>query len=456
MPQKKIFIEGMHCRSCEILLEEDLGKLSGVKRVDANFQKGTALLSGEGALPEDRAIIQVLEKAGYKLSVTDPTRQAPWITQDVKRFGMILFALTVAFLLFIILRETGFAGWSLGQSVSSANLSLIFLVGLVAGVSTCAALVGGLVLGVATRYSTLHPELSVREKLIPHLWFHLGRIGGFAVLGGLLGLIGEKLSVSIGFTAFITLLAGGVMFLLGFQLTELFPRLSRWGITLPKGLARFFGISQGEDKRYSHRGALLLGALTFFAPCGFTQAVQLAVVASGSAVFGFFAMPLFALGTVPGLVLLGGLGSVTRGFAREFLTAFIAVLLVGFGWWNITSGLQLFGIDTTIAQKSETTEQRAGTEYAPIENGVQVIRITQDSRGYHPSELPELKVGVPARLIITSTDTYTCAASFVIPEFDIKKQLQPGENIIDFVPERSGKLPFSCSMGMFRGSFEVR
>lgn len=456
MSQKKIFIEGMHCRSCEILLEEDLGKLSGVKRVNANFKKGTALLSGDGVLPGEQSIAQVLEKAGYKLSATDPTRQAPWVTQDVKRFGMVLFALTVTFLLFIIIRETGFAGWSLGQSVSSANLSLIFLVGLVAGVSTCAALVGGLVLGVATRYSTLHPELSVREKLIPHLWFHIGRVGGFAVLGGLLGFIGEKLSVSIGFTAFITLLAGGVMLLLGFQLTEIFPRLSRWGITLPKGLARFFGISQGEDQHYSHRGALLLGALTFFAPCGFTQAVQLTVVASGSALFGFIAMPLFALGTVPGLALLGGLGSVTKGFARELLTALIAVLLIGFGWWNITSGLHLFGIDTTVTKKNETTEQRAGVEYAPMEDGVQIIRITQDSRGYHPSELPELKVGVPARLIINSTDSYTCASAFVIPEFNIKKQLQPGENIIDFTPKKSGKLPFSCSMGMFRGSLKVR
>lgn len=455
MPQKKIFIEGMHCRSCEILLEEDLGKLSGVKRVNANFQKGTAFLSGDGALPDDGVIGGVIEKAGYTLSPTAPIYEVSWINLDVKRFGVLLFALALIIFLGLIIGELGWSEWSLSQASLSTNLSLILLIGLVAGVSTCAALVGGLVLGVATRYSTLHPELTVREKLVPHLWFHLGRVGGFAFLGGLLGLLGEKLSVSIGFTAFITLFAGGVMFFLGLQLTEIFPRLSRWSFTLPKGVARIFGVKQ-TDEKYTHRGAMILGAATFFAPCGFTQAVQLAVIASGSAFFGALAMPLFALGTIPGLALLGGLGSAAKGFAREFLTAFIAMLLVGFGWWNMTSGLHLFGIDTTITERSKTTEQEAGTAYAPLENGVQVIRITQDSRGYHPSELPELKVGVPARLIIYSTDSYTCAASFVIPEFDIKKQLQPGENVIDFVPKKSGKLPFSCSMGMFRGSLEVR
>jgi len=79
-----------------------------------------------------------------------------------------------------------------------------------------------------------------------------------------------------------------------------------------------------------------------------------------------------------------------------------------------------------------------------------------DADGYHPSTLPELSVGRPVRLIIDSEDTYTCASSFVIPGLGIEKRLKPGENVIEFTPTSSGEIPFSCSIGMYRGAFEVR
>jgi len=43
----------------------------------------------------------------------------------------------------------------------------------------------------------------------------------------------------------------------------------------------------------------------------------------------------------------------------------------------------------------------------------------------------------------------------IIPSLKIQKQLQPGENIIEFTPQKVGDLPFSCSMGMYTGVFHV-
>lgn len=453
MAQRKVYIRGMHCRSCELLLEDDLGKITGIKKTLANFRSGTVLLTYEGDEPRAADIERTVEAAGYAVSDGPPEAAVPWLTRDMEKYGLVLFSVAVVFILFLIGRANGWFTIGLGTDIDPTRLSLILLVGLAAGVSTCAALIGGLVLGLSSRYSALHPELSFRQRLIPQAWFHAGRIGGFALFGALLGFIGEQVSSSIGFTALLTLFAGLVMLFLGVQLTGLSPRLSEWSLALPKSLARRLGVSDTGDG-YSHRGALVLGALTFFLPCGFTQAVQLAVIASGSALLGAIALPVFAVGTLPGLLALGGFGSLPKGTARTWLFPFIAVCLIGFGGWNISSGLQLFGINAqTLAGTNDTVNDTAG--FAPLENGVQVVRIMQDARGYHPSNLPTLRIGVPARIIVDSRESYTCAATFVVPAFDIQRQLKPGENIIDFTPEKQGNIAFSCSMGMFRGALTV-
>ena len=64
-------------------------------------------------------------------------------------------------------------------SVDLSNLNsfpVVFLLGLTAGISTCMALIGGLVLGISTRFAEKHPHLSGKNKFIPHLYFNLGRI----------------------------------------------------------------------------------------------------------------------------------------------------------------------------------------------------------------------------------------------------------------------------------------
>lgn len=453
MAQKKVFIQGMHCRSCELLLEDDLGKLPGVKKVMANFRTGTAVLTYDTEVPKDADIAGIVNDAGYAVSTTPAKAKEPWFTSQPEKYGALLFSVAAVFILALLGSKFGWFTVGLGTDIDPTRLSLILLVGLAAGVSTCAALIGGLVLGLATRYSALHPELTFRQKLIPQVWFHAGRVSGFALFGALLGYVGEQLSGSLSFTALLTLFAGGVMLFLGLQLTGLSPRLSGWSIALPKGIARLLGLKSNREV-YSHRGAFFLGAFTFFLPCGFTQAVQLAVVASGSMLLGALAMPVFALGTLPGLLVLGSFGSLPQGTARKWFFPFIAVCLIAFGGWNITSGLHLFGISTPTFTDTRDAGSKSA-DLAPIENGVQVVRMVQDARGYHPSDLPTLRLGVPARLIVDSQDSYTCAASLVIPAYGIQRQLEPGENIIDFTPKKEGNLAFSCGMGMFRGSFEV-
>jgi uncharacterized protein len=332
---------------------------------------------------------------------------------------------------------------TLDVNAESASFFVVLMVGLVAGVSTCMALVGGLVLGISARHAEAHPEISTKQKFTPHLYFNLGRILGFGFLGGVLALLGSALQPSAGTLGLMTIIIGGVMIFLGLKLVEIFPALKEKSISLPKGISKFFGMHK-EQKEYSHKGSFITGALTFFLPCGFTQAMQLYAVSSGSFVDGVLIMSLFALGTAPGLLGIGGLASVFKGKKARVFFATTGLAVIILGWVNINNGSQLIfqGKAKTIAPSANNSLE------------IQEIKMTQESSRYSPNILTVEK-GKKVRWIITSANQFSCASSIVMPKYGISKNLVKGENIIEFIPTEIGEIPFSCSMGMYRGKFIV-
>ncbi len=80
---------------------------------------------------------------------------------------------------------------------------------------------------------------------------------------------------------------------------------------MPKFLAhRIYDQTNGAYKPWA---PFVLGAGTFFLPCGFTQALQFYVLAQGSAVTGATTMLVFALGTLPMLLAVGAVSSFSKG-----------------------------------------------------------------------------------------------------------------------------------------------
>ena len=301
MHQKIVLIRGMHCRSCELLLEDAIGGIQGVSKVKVDFRKGRATIEYGADIPSQKEIINAVKQAGYE--VGEPGK-LPWITKDATDWRYIIFGTVFLVILYYALRGTGILDFSLDEKNVTTGFAL--LLGLVAGVSTCMALVGGLILGVAARHAELHPEATAWEKFRPHLFFNAGRVLGYALLGGLLGLLGGVLQLSGGLLAFLTLAVGAVMIILGMKLTNLSPRISATSFTLPSSIARFLGINE-HQKEYSHKASMLTGALTFFLPCGFTQAMQLYAVSTGDFKSGAIIMGAFALGTAPALLCICGL-----------------------------------------------------------------------------------------------------------------------------------------------------
>ncbi len=442
-------IKGMHCKSCEILVEEELLKLKGVKKAEVNHRRDLAEIYYHGTSPDLNAINQAIEKAGYTVGKAEKKGWFSKNTADYQELGLAaLFLLG----LFFVLKGLGLTNLDiLPSDDGGVTVPLILLIGLTAGFSTCMALVGGLVLGASAKHNELHPEATALEKFRPHLFFNFGRVIGYAVLGGVLGLIGSTIELSNFALGIITIAVGLIMLVMGLQLIDIFPWANNLKLTLPKGLSRALGIGT-EQKEYSHKNAMLLGASTFFLPCGFTQAMQVIAISTGSFFYGGLVMGLFALGTVPGLLTVGGLVATVKGaMARKFFK-FAGLVVLLFAIFNLSNGLNLTGFNFAYGQTYSAIN--LNDPNVTLENGVQVVRMKELSNGYSPNSFT-IQEGVPVKWIIDAQAPFSCAASLTLPKYNIRKNLVKGENIIEFTPKETGRLPFSCSMGMYTGVFNV-
>lgn len=443
-----VSIKGMHCRSCEILVDDKLSGISEIKRTVMNYKKGTAEIHYGDQEPSMREIENAIREAGYAIGQNNEKPLFSKNPEDYRDLG-VAFLFLMGF--YIIAQNLGLADINIG-STDGASLPVVFLVGLTAGLSTCMALVGGLILGISARHSERHPEASPIQKFRPHLFFNLGRVGGYALLGGLLGALGSVLQLSSGTLGILTIVVGVVMLALGMKLVGIFPRMEGVSFSLPSGISKLLGIKKHE-KEYSHRGSMLTGALTFFLPCGFTQAMQLYAISTGSFTQGALIMGIFALGTTPGLLGIGGLTSVIKGiFAKRFFK-FAGILVIFLSMFNITNGYNLTGWQLPEITKPEA-KSNASDKNVVMENGVQVVKMIEVANGYLPNKFT-IKKGVPVKWVIDAQAPYSCASSLVVPSQNIRKTLKKGENIIEFTPKEAGKIPFSCSMGMYTGSFTV-
>lgn len=446
MANEKIHIKGMHCRSCEILIEEELKKIKGVKDVSVSHTKGTADISFEDTL-NNFDVKCAVENAGYCIG---ENVKLPFISRNKKDYIELGIAFFIATTLYVVASKLGLFELAGSVKGSYSSLPVVFIIGITAGISTCMALVGGLVLGMSAKFSAQNPAASGIDKFVPHVYFNLGRIISYTIFGGIIGFAGSFFQLSSSVLGLLTIAVGLVMLLLGSQLIDIFPFLKTISFTLPKSLHKLLGIKEKTNAEYSNKNAAALGASTFFLPCGFTQAMQLYAISTGSPLQGALTLGVFALGTTPGILGIGGLTSIVKGGTSKlfFKTAGVIVMLLAL--FNVSNGLNLLGVKTVFADtKTESLDKNV-----KIVNGVQVVKMTQKTNGYSPNKFT-IKKGIPVRWIVTSESIYSCASSIVSQQLGIRASLKLGENVFEFTPTQTGTIRFSCSMGMYTGQFNV-
>jgi hypothetical protein len=186
-------------------------------------------------------------------------------------------------------------------------------------------------------------------------------------------------------------------------------------------------------------------------PCGPLQAMQIYALSTRSPVAGAIAMFLFCLGTVP---LMFGLGVASTALGKKFTSKAItvgAVLVVVLGMSMFTQGYGLSGIRLPFISNPNVPTH--GFE-PNIVDGVQIVNSTLLADSF-PNII--VKVGIPVKWIIDAPDgsINLCNNQMIINEYGIDYLFKEGENIIEFMPIKSGIFQYSCWMGMIRAHITV-
>ncbi len=284
------YVYGMHCSACELIIEKKLEKSKYIKNVDAVLNDKKVYFEIENDINQDELILEVnniIKPHGYDIS---EIRQKHKVSFKDLTIGFIIASAAVG--IFFLIQKLGIANILGGKTLT---LAVVFLVGIIASLSSCMAVVGGLVLSVSSSYAR------GKDRVRPLIFFHTSRIIGFFLLGSLVGIIGLAFNLTPMFYFIMSIILFIVMIILGINLLDIFPFFRRLQFRIPKNLSRkIFGNEKIQNKLMP----LLLGTLTFFLPCGFTQSIQVNAMASGNFINGGLIMLVFALGTLPVLALI--------------------------------------------------------------------------------------------------------------------------------------------------------
>ncbi|NJD28678.1 MAG: hypothetical protein FIA92_10330 [Chloroflexi bacterium] len=441
-------ILGMTCRTCEARIERHVARLPGVIGSKASAARGRVEIESRGPL-RIKALDRAIEAAGYEIG------ENPWLTRDGTVWVTAGLGLALVIGLATIARITGIGDLAAGVGdLATGGIAIALLLGLAAGVSTCMAMVGGLVLALSAAFQAARVRdelaLTVVGQLRPALVFTAGRIVGYGLFGAALGALGAGLEMPPLVTAALMVGVGVVMALLGTRLTGLSPRLAGWSPTLPMGLGRRLGFADGTVATYSDRRAAIFGAASFFLPCGFTQAVQIFALSTGSPPLGGALLATFALGTAPGLLALAGLPILVPGSARPTLLRLVGVVVLAFAVVNVSSGVRLAGFALpAIGGVAGVTPEVTFTE-----DGTQLLTTYQNADGYSPANVA-IYAGYPTRWTIESRTTASCAAFIVFPKFGVQARLDLGPNVFDLAAMPAGRFDYMCTMGMYGGSITI-
>jgi len=400
---KKIYkVFGMHCKSCEILIEETLEELEGVKKAKVDLSKNQLVIESKKEITKQQ-LNKLFRKNDYSFSEssTDPemvlTNKWWWLP-----------AVIIAGL-FLILSQLGMGGFLKINSQSS--WMAIFIFGIIAGFSSCGALLSGIIV-------TYTKE---RWQIL------LGRILAYVIAGGLLGWLGQKIAMGV-FTNILLVIVSLVMIVVSLQMMRV-----KWAagikINLPKSWVKKIG---------SKKLPIVMGLLTVLLPCGFTLLVEGVAVMSGSFWSGVVTMLAFVLGSSIPLWLIGL--SSDKMIKNQKAIGLLVLFLV---FYNLFLQLNL-------GQYSDNKTLSASESEKATNEKVETIKATYGNFGLSPYQIT-VKKGQKVRLEIEAlVNEYGCMSTILLPGmFEKPQTLTKGKTLVmEFTPLKTGVYQFACAMGV--------
>lgn len=435
--RRTLYIEGMTCNSCETKIEKGLKKIQGVTQVNASYHKSRVLVIYDISQTGKKDIHDMIEKIGYEITVKPirvKSKSKKKNEDDSIDFGKLLGLGIIIYLIYKTLQRYGVD--FLPQVDQNMGYGILLIVGLLTSLH-CIAMCGGINLSQCVT-SKIDSDSQNLAKLKPSFLYNVGRVISYTVIGGIVGAIGSVVSFSGSAKGIIAVIAGVMMLIMGLNMLNVFPALRRFNPRMPRVFSRLSG-------QNGKRGPFIVGLFNGLMPCGPLQAMQIYALGTGSAIVGATSMFFFSLGTVP---LMFGLGAISSFLSSKFTRKMMrtsAVLVMVLGIIMLNTGLGLSGISVFTPSAGST---------ASVKGNIQTVTTSLESGRYTPITVQK---GIPVKWTVQvgEDDLNGCNNPLTIPKYNYTKELIPGENIIEFIPEQAGNIVYTCWMGMIRSNITV-
>lgn len=468
---KTLYVENMTCVNCENRIERVLSETAGVDNVSASYSKGTVIVSFDSDVISLESICKILEDEDYHAHTEEQSKHPMKMgNTGHKAAGQVesnasnrkdrkpkpaeggiydlAGILIIFFALYIIADRLGLLNiiYSFPVAKDGMGYGMLFVIGLLTSVH-CVAMCGGICLSQCVPQKEESP-VGKFAALRPSLLYNTGRVISYTIIGGIVGAIGSVVSFSGFMKGIVQILAGVFMMIMGLNMLNIFPWLRKLQPRMPKSFAKMI------NSRRKSNSPFYIGILNGLMPCGPLQAMQIYALSTGSPIKGAISMFLFSIGTVPLMFAFGVLSSfLSKKFTVKMMKV-SGVLVILLGVFMFNNGTSLSGVALPTVPSTIQTGTEAKPGIATIRENVQVVTSGLTTRSYEPITVQK---GIPVRWTITAEpgEISGCNNAIIIPQYNITKSLEIGDNVIEFTPTESGAIAFSCWMGMIRSKITV-
>jgi len=375
------------------------------------------------------------------------------------------------------------------------NPLIAFITGLTAGGLSCLSIQAGLLassIGDQAK-DDIEEELSnaqqsgaeanpgpkpARHILQPVTLFLAARLTAYTILGFLLGWVGTALQLTPYTRAAMLIIVGIFMLGTALRMLNVHPIFRHFVIEPPKKVTRYMRKKAKNDGAHTLT-PVLLGTLTVLIPCGISQVMMAAAIASGNPITGASIMFAFILGTSPIFFGLAFMTAKLTGRMQTGFLKFIGIVIFILAFVSINSGLNLAGsplsfsnikqslsdkqalADNTApannaspATQSPPAQSPAASTSQPSDNATDTLKLITTSYNYTPQVI-RASANKAYKLEITSKNNTGCGRAFTIPSMG-KQEILPenGVTTINIPPQQPGKMRMTCAMGMFNAVIE--
>ena len=425
MKKKYVRIEGIHCQHCIDLISSELKNHKLITNVSNHHN--VFLIDYKGNL-NNSDIIKIVTDLGYITSddlISEQLKDVDSYTKIAELF-IILFIILVVW--FLIYKFLGFNIFSVIPTVdSSVTYGMLFVTGLFTSIH-CVSMCGAINLMAIL-------NTGKKKNLKKPILYNLGRVISYTFIGGLCGLIGSVFRVNDILYGIIILFASVFLFLFALSMLELVPYRFQWFYKL--------------KIKNRNRNSFVIGLLNGFMPCGPLQAMQLYALSTGSFLLGSFSMMLFALGTVPLMLFIGIVFNMFRGYRKILFHKIASILILLLSFVMFQRGLLSLNIDIFKA-----FHNYGNFTASTLVEDYQVVEFDLSYNNYQDIIVQK---GIPVKIIIHVDKKFLtgCNEEVVFLDFQVRKKLEEGDNVIEFTPTNEGIYTYTCWMEMITNHIKV-